>query len=91
MDELIHGGSVVCIYLITLAVIALSARKLINIPDELFRKILHFILLGAYVPFLFAFDTWWISAGFAAFLIVVIYPLLMLLVYIPAFSTLHPV
>ena len=87
MDELIHGGSVVCIYLITLAVIALSARKLINISDELFRKILHFILLGAYVPFLFAFDTWWMSAGFAAFLIVVIYPLLMLVGYIPAFST----
>ncbi|MBR5289954.1 MAG: hypothetical protein IKU28_03060 [Erysipelotrichaceae bacterium] len=86
MDELIHGVSVVCVYLVTLAVIVLSIRKWTNIPDELFRKVLHFILLGAYVPFLFAFDTWWISAGFAASLIVVIYPLLMLAGCIPAFS-----
>jgi len=65
----------------------LTARKVLRIPDELYRKILHFFLLGAYFPFLFAFDTWWISAGFAAGLIVLFYPILVLAVRIPAFST----
>ena len=37
--------------------------------------------------FLFAFDTWWISAGFAALLIVMIYPILALAGKIPAFSS----
>ena len=87
MEAFFHGTAIFFAFVIPAAIIMLTLRALIKIPDELFRKILHFILLGAYVPFLFAFDTWWISAGFAAFLIVVIYPLLMLVGYIPAFST----
>lgn len=87
MNELLHGVSVFAVYLIPAAVIMLTARKLLKIPDELFRKILHFILLGAYFPFLFAFQTWWISAGFAAGLIVIIYPILALAGKIPAFSS----
>ena len=87
MSELIHGAGVLVGYLVALAVIVLCIRKWTNIPDELFRKVLHFVLLGAYVPFLFAFETWWISACFAASLIVVIYPLLMLAGLIPSFSS----
>ncbi|MBR3950026.1 MAG: phosphatidate cytidylyltransferase [Oscillospiraceae bacterium] len=87
MNELLHGVSVFAVYLIPAAVIMLTARKFLKIPDELFRKILHFILLGAYFPFLFAFQTWWISAGFAAGLIVIIYPILALAGKIPVFSS----
>ena len=87
MHELLHGVSVFAIYLLPALVIMLTARKFLKIPDELYRKILHFFLLGAYFPFLFAFDTWWISAGFAAGLIVLFYPILVLAVRIPAFST----
>lgn len=87
MQEFFHGVSVFSIYLIPAAVIMLSARHFLRIPDELFRKILHFILLGAYFPFLFAFHTWWISAGFAACLIVIIYPILAQAGKIPAFSS----
>jgi dolichol kinase len=86
MQELIHGLGVFALYLIPAAVIMLTARYFLRIPDELFRKILHFILLGAYIPFLFAFHTWWISAGFAGSLIVIIYPILALAGRIPAFS-----
>jgi len=87
MHELLHGARIVALYIIPAAVIMLTARKFLKIPDELFRKILHFILLGAYIPFLFAFRTWWISAGFAAGLIVIIYPILALAGKIPAFSS----
>ena len=51
MQELLHGVFVFAIYLIPAAVIMLTARHFLRIPDELFRKILHFILLGAYFPF----------------------------------------
>ena len=87
MQELLHGAYVFLLYLTPMAVIMLPARKFLKIPDELFRKILHFILLGAYVPFLFAFKTWWISAGFAASLILVLYPVLMLAGKLPFFSS----
>ena len=87
MQELLQGISAFVIYLTPAAVIMLAARKFLKIPDELFRKILHFILLGGYFPFLFAFETWWISAGFAASLIAVLYPVLALAGKIPAFSS----
>lgn len=87
MQELLHGALVFSLYVIPAAAIMLTARRFLNIPDELFRKILHCILLGAYLPLLFAFDTWWISAGFVAVLIVIIYPILALAGRIPAFSS----
>lgn len=58
MQELLHGAGIVCIYFIVAASMMLTLRWFIKIPDELFRKILHFILLGSYIPFAFAFDTW---------------------------------
>lgn len=86
MQELLYGTYGFALYVIPAAAIMLTARRFLKIPDELFRKILHFILLGAYFPFLFGFRTWWISAGFAAGLIAIIYPLLALSGRIPAFS-----
>ena len=76
MAEFLHGALVFVLYLAPMAVIMPIARKFFHLPDELFRKLLHFVLLGAYFPFLFAFQTWWISAAFAASLIVILYPLL---------------
>lgn len=87
MQELLRGALSFCLYVIPAAGIMLLARKFLKIPDELFRKILHFILLGAYFPFLFGFNTWWISAGFAAGLIAIIYPILALAGKLPAFSS----
>ena len=86
MQELLHGALICFLYLIPAAATMLIARRFLKIPDELFRKILHFILLGIYFPFLFAFRTWWISAGFAVILIVLLYPVLTLAGRIPAFS-----
>ena len=87
MQAFLHGALVFALYVIPAASIMLIVRKSIRIPDELFRKILHFILLGAYFPFLFAFETWWMAAGLAAALIVILYPVLALAGKIPAFSS----
>ena len=87
MDDLISGAKSVVLYIIPSATIMFSARGLIKIPDELFRKILHFILLGAYIPFLFAFENWWNSIIVAGIIIVLAYPALAFASYIPSFSS----
>ena len=87
MQEFLYGTSMVMLYISPMASVMLISRKLFKIPDELFRKILHFILLGIYIVFLFAFETWWISATLAGIMMIIIYPLLMLAGKIPAFST----
>ena len=87
MQEFLYGTSMVMLYIIPIASIMLLSRKLFKIPDELFRKILHFILLGVYIVFLFAFETWWISATLAGIMMIIIYPILMLAGKIPHFSS----
>ena len=49
MNPFLYGTLITVLYIAVAAGIMLLARKLIKIPDELFRKILHFILLGAYI------------------------------------------
>ena len=86
MQAFLRGAFIFVLYVIPAAGVMLIARRFLEIPDELFRKILHFILLGAYFPFLFAFKTWWHSVSLAAALILILYPVLALAGKIPAFS-----
>ena len=78
MPQFIYGTGITLLYIVVAAGIMLLARMLFTIPDELFRKILHFILLGAYIPLVFAFETWWMAAVFAASLVVILFPVLLL-------------
>ena len=86
MQEFLHGAGVLCIYFAVAASAALISRKLIKIPDELFRKILHFILLFSYIPFAFAFETWWRSVLLTVALEILIYPILAFAEKLPLFS-----
>lgn len=76
MLELLHGAGIVCIYFVIAASVMLALRWLIRIPDEIFRKMLHYILLISYIPFAFAFETWWLSVILAVILEILIYPIL---------------
>ena len=76
MQEFLNGALSFILYIIPAAIIALFSRKLIKIPDELFRKILHFILLGAYIPLINKIKKWWMASGFAVILIIILYPFL---------------
>lgn len=76
MQELLHGAGIVCIYYVVAASTMLTLRYFLKIPNELFRKILHFILLGSYIPFAFAFETWWLSVLLAIIMEILIYPIL---------------
>ena len=87
MEELLRGAGAVCIYFVIAASTMLTLRWLIAIPDELFRKILHGILLLSYIPFAFAFETWWRSVLLALILEILIYPALALAEHLPRFSS----
>ena len=87
MNPFLYGTLITVLYIAVAAGIMLPLRKLIKIPDELFRKILHFILLGAYIPLLFAFEAWWMAAIFSASLMVILFPVLAFAEKIPMFSS----
>lgn len=87
MQEFWSGAGMTALYILVAAVLALGARKFLTIPDELFRKILHFILLGAYIPLVFGFQTWWMAAVFVVALIAVIFPILLAVSRWRAFSS----
>lgn len=87
MQEFIHGAGIVCIYYVVAASSIFAVRWLTNIPNELFRKILHFILLLSYIPFAFAFETWWKSVLLTVSMELLIYPILALAEHLPRFSS----
>ena len=53
MQELFRSIGIGCLYYLPLAGIAFLLRFFIKIPDEIFRKLLHFILVGSTPAFIF--------------------------------------
>lgn len=86
MHPVLYGTRITMLYILIAVGSIFLARKLFRIPDELFRKMLHFVLLGAYIPLVFTFDAWWMAAVFAASLIVILFPALSVAGRIPLFS-----
>lgn len=87
MQQLLLGSGITLLYILSAAGIMFTVRKLTSIPDELFRKILHFILLGAYIPLVFAFEKWWMATVFSIGMIVLCFPALYFAEKIPKFSS----
>ena len=86
MEDFCHGAAIFFAFVIPAAIIMLTLRTLVKIPDELFRKILHFILLGAYIPLCFGFETWWMAVALTVTFAIVLYPILTLASRIPGFT-----
>ena len=86
MKELLHGVFTFALYITPLIIVMLLLRRYTRVGNELFRKMLHFLFLGAYIPLLRAFDHWWMLSGFALLIIVVFYPVLMLFERVPMFT-----
>ena len=87
MQPFLYGTLITVLYIAVAIGSVMLSRKLIKIPDELFRKVLHFILLGAYIPLVFAFAEWWMATIFSASLIVILFPALHFAQKIPMFSS----
>ena len=86
MAQIFISIGVLLAYFVIMASIALVCRFTIHIPDELFRKILHCILLGSLLPFVFAFDSWKTSALTAIEFAIVVYPILVFFERFQAYS-----
>lgn len=88
MAAFLHGALMLLVYFVLAASAALICRIVIRIPDEVFRKILHCILLGSLIVFVFCFDQWWHGAVGAVIFAVIVYPILACLERFKAYSKL---
>ena len=88
MTELLHGAGAIVIYFLLCATTALVAHALLPIPSEVFRKILHLILLGSLAVWVLVFSSWWISALSAVIFALAVYPLLSLAEHLKGYSAL---
>ncbi len=75
MGELIYGVCNLLIYFVT-AVAAVLALRCVIRYDELFRKLLHFVLLGSLAVWTVSFPTWWIELASVIGFVVIVYPIL---------------
>ncbi|MBR6800326.1 MAG: phosphatidate cytidylyltransferase [Eubacteriaceae bacterium] len=76
MHSFLIGTGYSVIYYITLASLALIIRMFTKVYDELFRKILHFILLGSIFVYLYCFENWYTSAASCLIFSAAVYPAL---------------
>lgn len=88
MEEVIRSFGAVILYFVVAASSALVLRKLTAVPDEVFRKLLHMILLGSLAVWVAVFDTWYLAALTAIIFAVAVYPLLALAERIKGYSRL---
>ena len=76
MQQVLRGTGSILLYFIIAASSALGSRVFIKLPTEIFRKILHGILLGSLYMFTFSYEEWWIAALAAIIFEIVVYPIL---------------
>ena len=63
MSPILLGTLNLIIYFVIAVILAFSGRVLFTIPDEIFRKILHFILLGSFYVLIVSYPTWLSAAS----------------------------
>ena len=88
LPELMTGYRWLLGYFVVCASLALALRRFVPMPREVFRKILHIILLGSIFVWTDAFATWWVSAVAALLFIATVYPVLALAERMPGYSEL---
>ena len=75
-------------YIIICALGALLLRRSVRPPKELFRKILHLILVGAVIVWYYAFPTWRQAVAAAGLFVFMAYPFLLIAERIPGYGEL---
>ncbi len=67
---------------------ALFLRRFVTMPREVFRKVLHLILLGSIFVLTYGFKTWWVSTIAVIVFIAIFFPVLAFAERIPGYSKL---
>jgi dolichol kinase len=88
MLEFIKGFGTLLCYFAVCASAALTLRRFVKLPTEVFRKTLHLILLGSVFILTYAYETWWVSAAAALTFIALVFPVLTLAERIPGYAAL---
>lgn len=89
VSEFFAGFGILIAYFVICVICLLLFRMFIKVPRELFRKMLHMVLLCSIFVFVYGFDTWWVSALAAIVFIIIVYPILALAEKkVPAYSKL---
>ncbi len=88
VPEFLTGFGILLGYFTVCASGALLLRRFIRVPKEVFRKILHLILLCSLLVWVYAFHTWWVSLLALVVFITVVFPLLSLAERIEGYSEL---
>jgi len=78
MIDFLKGFGLLCGYFFISASAALILRHFVRIPSEVFRKLLHLILLCSLFVWIYAFRTWWVASLAALVFTAIVYPLLSL-------------
>ncbi|MGI6238152.1 MAG: diacylglycerol/polyprenol kinase family protein [Christensenellales bacterium] len=76
IPEFLIGFGILLCYFAVCASCAILIRRKFAVPQELFRKLLHMILLCSLLVWVYAFRTWQMSAAAAALFTALVYPLL---------------
>ncbi len=76
MSPILLGTLNLIIYFVIVVILAFLGRVLFTIPDEIFRKILHFILLGSFYVLIISYPTWLSAALTAIIFEIAVYPVL---------------
>jgi len=74
----VFGALNLIVYFVIAVIAAFSVRLLLPIPHEVFRKLLHFILLGSFAVLTVSYPSWWMTALAALIFEIVVYPILLL-------------
>ncbi|HHT25755.1 MAG TPA: phosphatidate cytidylyltransferase [Firmicutes bacterium] len=88
MQEFFIGFGLLLAYIIICALGALLLRRSVRPPKELFRKILHLILVGAVIVWYYAFPTWRQAVAAAGLFVFMAYPFLLIAERIPGYGEL---
>lgn len=86
MTGLWEGTLQVLLYFIVLVIVVFSIRRLLKVPTELFRKLLHFVLLGSLWVWLHAFSIWWHALLTVLVFTILVYPILIGAEHIKGYS-----
>ena len=86
MSPILTGTLNLIIYFVIAVILAFSGRVLFTIPNEVFRKILHFILLGSFYVLIVSYPTWLSAALTAVIFEIAVYPILALAEHLKKYS-----
>lgn len=78
IQEFLTGLAILIGYFIFCVGAMLLIRRFVRVPREVFRKTLHNIVLCSLFVWVYAFQTWWVSALAAIAFVVVVFPVLSL-------------